>query len=126
MTNATNNLPELTGSDKQIAWANDLRDAVMSDLAKIERHGLILHPEAGDKMQAGVDQMRATLATKTAASWWIDTFRDYSPVADPRQPQDLVEAGVTDEFGHATTTDETSAYRRGLRDAMGVLSRRVK
>lgn len=46
-------LPQLIGSDKQIAWAVDIRE-----------RALRLHPELADKIKP-----------ETSAKWWIENYR---------------------------------------------------
>ena len=57
-------LPELTGSEKQIKWAADIRVKMLADLA-------------AHKLSAkGIENVNARLAVKTSAKWWIDHRQD--------------------------------------------------
>lgn len=56
-------LPELTGSEKQIAWATTIRQEKLGQIEQINDYGLSL------------------LTGQTAASWWIDLRNeDFSSV----------------------------------------------
>jgi hypothetical protein len=79
---ATNDLPELTGSEKQVAWAETLRSSAITDYdahatARLERLQKD-RPNRQDRlaeMQAIYDEVRAWLVSKTDAAWWIKVFR---------------------------------------------------
>lgn len=91
--NAAIGLPELSGSPKQIAWAESLRakcykaltadDAIVNILKMVVRHAKRLEltneiiqasayntPETARKLMG--DLITKLFASKTAASWWID------------------------------------------------------
>ena len=55
MKTLENNLPELTGSEKQIAWALDIRNASLPIAKELE-----------------LDDLVAKLTTETSAKWFIE------------------------------------------------------
>lgn len=57
-------LPELTGSAKQIAWAEQIRAKVVAKIGEDE-----FLPDRIDEYRATI---LAAAATKTSAAWWID------------------------------------------------------
>ena len=65
------NLPELTGSEKQIAWATDIRakaaPVIAAMQARIKEHAK-KSPNQTAAMQIVLDELRA----QTSAKWWID------------------------------------------------------
>lgn len=87
------NMPQLTGSEKQISWANDIRDGFLSDggLTLENKHNfmdagenaemfkMLLGPEGYDKWRGElannakfITHAREFAATKTDSRWWID------------------------------------------------------
>lgn len=56
-------LPELTGSPKQIAWANGIRNRILAEAA----HCIETHPD-----WPNTDKWLTELKKETAARWWID------------------------------------------------------
>ncbi len=73
-------LPELKGTEKQVAWANSIRLNVIGELYQ-ERLDYMLHeykPEYHEKIRKGMKQVRNyIIKNKTDASYFIDR-RDYS------------------------------------------------
>jgi hypothetical protein len=71
-------LPDLEGTDKQVAWAKAIRRDVLSDLdeyAEGYREMIAarkLPDEYHAEMMAAVDAAYAEWATQTSAAWWID------------------------------------------------------
>lgn len=63
-------LPALEGSDKQVAWADDIRDEVL-DEARKDRDGWEDHGAAEEQL-AAADRIIAWLKDQASASWWID------------------------------------------------------
>lgn len=75
MSNVT--LPKLTGSEKQIAWAEQIRTRIMSEIET----QLANSPEITDANRAQAERVLAVIEyTKSQASadWWIKNIRDYS------------------------------------------------
>jgi len=71
--------PELTGSEKQIAWASEIRaEAIAAIAAIIEAEG----DNDGDYV---TPELAATI---TEARWWIDN-REQTPVANPHRAHGL-------------------------------------
>lgn len=56
-------LPDLTGSPKQIAWANGIRNRILSEAARC----IEAHPD-----WPNTDKWLTELKKETAARWWID------------------------------------------------------
>lgn len=56
-------LPELTGSPKQIAWANGIRNRILGEAA----HCIETHPD-----WPNMDKWLTDLKKETASRWWID------------------------------------------------------
>lgn len=56
-------LPDLTGSPKQIAWANGIRNRILSEASRC----IEAHPDWPD-----TDKWLEELKKETAARWWID------------------------------------------------------
>lgn len=67
-----NNLPELTGSEKQIKWAESLRAKFIDQAnAMLEKHP---SPAASEKRF--IDAVAKVLDDQTTAAWWIDSRED--------------------------------------------------
>ena len=62
-------LPELTGSPKQVAWAETLRAARIKELGKEDINDLA---EDIEKSPAEVEQAIAKIRRTAAAAWWIE------------------------------------------------------
>ncbi len=85
MTTETTTLPTLTGSDKQIAWASQIRDAALAALAAYEAEGrrdLALfvakrgpvgdHVDCAEACFAKIYEVRTRLYAATSAAAIID------------------------------------------------------
>lgn len=71
------NLPSLTGSDKQVAWAITIRQAFLSDLENgITDRMKLINDSNREKAMASLAKINETrdtmIANETSASWWID------------------------------------------------------
>ena len=67
-----NNLPELTGSEKQTKWAESLRAKFIDQAnAMLEKHP---SPAASEKRF--IDAVAKVLDDQTTAAWWIDSRED--------------------------------------------------
>lgn len=63
-------LPALTGSEKQIAWANDIRAKVFAEWdARVAEFGA---PDPSIPAQAKVIAAYEQLLAESSAKWWID------------------------------------------------------
>jgi hypothetical protein len=60
-------LPELKGTPKQIAWAETLRQAMLTQVAELEAK-----IPAGDPKRPDWDRLVRKLRIQSHASWWID------------------------------------------------------
>lgn len=72
-----NNLPSLTGSEKQITWAVSIRQNILSNLAEwTERSMKLINDGNREQAMASLAKINATrdnmIANETSASWWID------------------------------------------------------
>lgn len=71
---------ELTGSDKQITWASDIRKTWIADIARLdgegrrtmEKRGMLDDPRYVAFVAAWNAEFAAILAEHTDAAWWID------------------------------------------------------
>jgi len=66
------NLPELTGSEKQIAWANQIRGKVLAELAELKQQAAAAGNDWDGAEAATVRGLVDQILAHTAASWWID------------------------------------------------------
>ena len=102
-------LPELTGSEKQIKWAIDIRAGFIKTLRSIKDFAKY------------ADDMAAITAHKTEAKWWID-HRDWSPdrlceatlAAEPELADDQTERA--DHIKQAVYDKLDSIEAEGLKD----------
>lgn len=77
----TTTLPALTGTPKQIAWAEKIRPAKIAEIeaniadlrAYLTKTGIfgVSDPAQRAEIEAGIAE-REALITKTSAAWWID------------------------------------------------------
>ncbi len=71
----TSGLVALSGSDKQIAWAESIRAPITSEIASYEAKVLAIRsndPTKADSILAAI----ASVRTQTTARWWIDHRND--------------------------------------------------
>lgn len=76
---ANSGLPALTGSDRQIAWAESIRHSIAQAL-EVALNVARTHPQAAERA-AEVrrwERAGAAVMAHTSAGWWID-HRSYSP-----------------------------------------------
>jgi hypothetical protein len=71
---AAENLPRLTGTDRQVAWATTIRAAALDKLTArgAEQARLARTPEQHAELDALMGRCRAALVEQTVAAWWID------------------------------------------------------
>lgn len=70
---AEHDLPALTGSEKQIAWARTLRAERMGDFSKmIDQMRGRVKPGAETEFENTAASYMVQLAGQSAAKWWID------------------------------------------------------
>ena len=67
-------LPELSGSEKQVAWAVTIRQKALENLSVL-RAEMVLANQTQDLLDA-FDSIVAGIKTQAEARWWIDR-RDY-------------------------------------------------
>ena len=63
-------LPALEGTDRQVAWADDIREEVLEE-ARNDRDGWANHGAAEEQITAA-DRIIVWLEAQASASWWID------------------------------------------------------
>lgn len=76
----TEQLPTLVGSDKQIAWATDIRNKLIGQLPAMQAradkvNAMTIKPEnveAVAKWMASFAAVTDKLMTETSCRWWID------------------------------------------------------
>lgn len=75
---AAEDLPELTGSGKQGAWATTIRATALDKLIArgAEQAALARTPEQLADLDDLMARCRAALVAQTAAAWWIDRRGD--------------------------------------------------
>ena len=69
-------LPELTGSEKQIAWANTIRQDMLGKLERREMLGLFLR--TGRVTEENIETAISGLRMETSSRWFIDHRDDDS------------------------------------------------
>lgn len=75
---ADRGLPDLTGSEKQVAWANTIRENAYKALDCLAPFSI------NDRAKDMVENWRAKMDAETSAKWWIDHRYDLpSPFANP-------------------------------------------
>lgn len=74
----TNELPALTGTEKQIAWANDIRARFIAGLDAADAY-VVTHTEIrnAEPVIDGLAYIREFIASVQNARWFID-YRDHS------------------------------------------------
>jgi hypothetical protein len=79
--NADAGLPALTGSEKQIAWAEQIRKPVMA-VAEEYASRPVTNPKLSEMARGELQDLAALIASElrgqTAAKWWIDNRDDLS------------------------------------------------
>lgn len=91
---ASPNLPALTGSDKQVAWAASVRAKQLAVIAaELEKVAGAYDPAdaAQAAAMAGIEAAVARITRQAAASWWIDRrdsgtralLREFVPQGSP-------------------------------------------
>lgn len=82
----TSEWPELTGTDKQIQWATQIRTAMITNL----RAELASVPGTPEQIDRLTDIYAAIALRQTDAAWWISQVRDAAGSATiydvPRKP----------------------------------------
>lgn len=69
--NESAGLPALTGSEKQITWAEQIRAKLMAELAEMEAAAAKSNGTEAQKQQLA--DAAATLRAKASAAYWIDS-----------------------------------------------------
>lgn len=87
-------LPDLTGSEKQVAWANTIREQAYKALDELEPFN------TNDKTKALFSSWRTKLDAQTEAKWWIDNR--YSM---PDVPRKYADARLAASSARSTVAD---------------------
>lgn len=82
--NAARGLADLAGTEKQVAWANTIRDNAYRCLDS-------LAPLAtNEQAKAMMDGWRAKMDATTDAKWWIDNRYDIPNISEPQAARENV------------------------------------
>lgn len=116
-------LPELTGTEKQVAWANTLRQNWIAEAEKwiqhseerLERKRFKENPEEAEKLKKAITGMRAAmearLLAETSARFWIDNrYEDiirFLEKAGEKALQEAVQVEVPREVQQAALEEMT-------------------
>lgn len=80
--NVSAGLPALTGSDKQIAWAESIRAAAIAKLGGTPEIAHHLSEAAKAELSDALVLIRSEITDQAAAKWWIEN-RDEDVVSNP-------------------------------------------
>ena len=69
-------LPALEGSEKQIAWATDIRLRKLAELEQMMEEAIAEMPEEKERIEAQGREYKARLLKITRASTWIDVRKN--------------------------------------------------
>ena len=111
--NAESGLPQLTGSEKQIAWAETIRKQKIATLDEAMTHRGLSHSLDLDRFNAAV----ATLKRTASARWWIDNRdthietllrAEYQRTEKPLAPEEkaIAEEAKAEAMAEATVRPE--------------------
>jgi hypothetical protein len=75
----TTALPELVGSEKQIAWATEIRERGLAGMRKSFAAAIAARPAAADVLNSWVERVEA----QTNAGWWIDNRSYFETAHEP-------------------------------------------
>ena len=100
-------LPDLDGSQKQIAWARDIRAGYVADVIRVSGES----SASEGSRQAAVNVLLSDAREQTRASWWIDK-RPVAMVAFPRVMKEVgAEEARQDEIS-LRSSEATVTYTR--------------
>jgi len=104
------NLPSLTGSEKQVAWANTLR---LEMIEKMQRVLLRIKPEKQPEFARAIDYMAIN---KTKASWWIDNRFTYGVDLLVKMADEMpTEAEIEDQKAENDIYTESAVFPEGCK-----------
>jgi len=73
---ASESLPELIGSEKQVSWARTIRIKMLKEFdEKVAYHRSIAPPERLEEIDKAIHAINQTVRGRKRASWWIDNQR---------------------------------------------------
>lgn len=101
-------LPELSGSEKQIAWARSIRKKLLDELEHLLNKGHVKTERAEVLIEYGFSR-------KTEAKWWIDHARgglsEFFAELNAEVPEnETMESLNADEAAEAEVKDEATVY----------------
>jgi len=73
--------PDLEGSERQVAWAESIRQMVWDQLDRAEMM-VIERAPAGDPAAAKITDAIEDIRNRAAASWWIENRNRLASIAD--------------------------------------------
>lgn len=102
------NLPELSGSEKQIAWARSIRKKLLDELEQLLGQGRVKTERAEVLIEYGFSR-------KTTAKWWIENARgglnQFFQELNAEVPEnETLESLNADEAAEAEVEEETTVY----------------
>jgi len=65
-------MENITGTPKQIAWAEEIREVAVRRLSEYQEAGERLIADYGEEARPAVEAAIARITTETSARWWID------------------------------------------------------
>lgn len=78
---AANGLPLLTGSDKQIIWANDIRTQFLAIFRELEEKAATAPETKRAELVAAMHDYRARIITQDSSAWISNRYNYDSPRA---------------------------------------------
>lgn len=130
-------LPDLTGSEKQIAWANVLRlkfidnfNEIIEKIEKNEKDGIILKKSDEVKRKFSLDELKSILyyacENKTESKYFIDTrydhiisiifdlFNEWEKYKEESEIPDDIKTEMEKEKAELTVTPENGPEKNGI------------
>lgn len=77
-------LQDLTGSEKQVAWANTIREKAYKCLDTLTQFA------TNDQAKAMMDTWRGKMDAETTAKWWIDNRYNIPSESHPQAAREIV------------------------------------
>lgn len=109
-----NGWPELTGSEKQVSWANRIRDERINELIKKNAE---VKGKKHDRISAAIQ----ILLNNTRASWWIDNRDEHGIMSALTSVYESVEVSVSSVEAPDVHSDEAVIAKPQNQDHEGVV-----
>lgn len=124
-------LPDLSGTEKQVAWANTLRIKVIDDLnsrcdkveKKLKERGVDTIPDEGIGIKEIADAVQWFIKSHTDARYWIDTrdidfslkkvVNEYKKYLEEKANSDVLKE-MNDEKESLTVSPECESVKNGI------------